>query len=126
MKRNMDLIRLLLLRVEATDVLEQPDLKIGGYDVQETDYNLDLMIQAGLINGSGNWSFGGSYNVAIRGLTWEGHDFLDAVRSDSIWRQAKAWAQGEGVRLNELPFEVVKGLGVTLLTNLLKNASGSG
>ncbi len=124
MKRDMDLVRHLLLRIEDAELFEQPDFEMGDYDVQDIDYNLDLIIQAGLVNGEGNWSAGPTYNVAIRGLTWEGHDFLDAVRSDSIWHKAKEVAQGRELRLNELPFEVVKGLAITLLSNLLKSAAG--
>ena len=92
------------------------------YDAQEINYNLDLMLQAGLVNGKGSWSSGGpiNYSVSIRGLTWEGHDFLDAVRSDSIWDKAKDMALGKGLRFNELPFELVKGLGVTILRNTLE------
>ena len=124
MKRNMELVRRLLLRIEATDLLEQPDFTLDGDDVREIYYNLELIVQAGLVNGNGNWTGGGRYNVAIRGLMWEGHDFLDAVRSDSIWQKVKEVAQGKGLRLNELPFELVKGLGVTILRNTLEISAG--
>ena len=126
MKRDMDLVRHLLLRIEATELHGFVDFTVDGYDAEEINYNLDLMLQAGLVNGNGSWSFGDpiNYSVSIRGLTWEGHDFLEAVRPDSIWHKAEEVAQARGLRLNELPFEVVKGLGVTLLSNLLKNAAG--
>ena len=124
MRRDMDLVRQLLLRIEAVDLNGAADLDIDGYNEQAIDYNLDLLIQAGLVNGSGQWSLGGTYHVSIRGLTWSGHDFLDAVRADSIWHKAKQMAQDKGLGLHELPLDVVKQLGVTVLKNVLELTVG--
>jgi hypothetical protein len=41
-------------------------------------------------------------------LTYNGHQFLDAARSDTVWQKAKSWTQIEGLKL-ALP-HVVKAL----------------
>ena len=64
MKRDMDLVRYLLLRIEATELHGLVDFAVDGYDAQEINYNLDLMLQAGLVNGKGSWSFGGPSTTA--------------------------------------------------------------
>lgn len=48
-------------------------------------YNLGLAIDAGFVNG--REAGGGSF--LLEGLTWSGHDFLDSVRDDEIWRRTK-------------------------------------
>lgn len=46
-------------------------------------------------------------------MTWPGHDFLDAARSESIWTRAK---QHLGVNWASVPFEVLKALLVKLIS----------
>jgi hypothetical protein len=86
MKRDMELVRLLLLQYEAGS----PPAELENYEHQEIIYNLVLMMDAGLIDAyplEGN-------DVLPRGfmnvrLTWAGHDFLDAARNDTVWNKAK-------------------------------------
>jgi hypothetical protein len=89
MKRDMELIRLLLLQLES-GALELP--KLEGYSQEEITYNAALAIEAGLINGQilVNPTDGRrDMMVSIDRLTWAGHDFLDAARDDTIWKKAK-------------------------------------
>jgi len=45
-------------------------------------------------------------------LTWAGHEFLDAARSEPVWSKTKALAKEKGVSLS-----------VGLLTGLLKHVA---
>lgn len=86
MKRDIELIRLLLLQQE---IGEAPP-ELANYPVEEQIYNLQLMDDANLIVahfGKGNQ--GEVVNVVIRRLTWAGHDFLDATKDSKIWKTAK-------------------------------------
>ena len=86
MKRNMDLIRLLLLQQEGENV----ETEIKRYDEKLILYNLVLMDDAGLIEAAVSKDGSGRADlVTILRLTWAGHDFLDAARDPSIWSQAK-------------------------------------
>ena len=83
MKRDMDLIRHLLLKAEASD---------GTFSVHgnlET-YQVEQMIDAGLIDGRVSHEIGATARQSfIHRLTWEGHDFLDAARDETLWSKAK-------------------------------------
>jgi hypothetical protein len=94
----MELIRALLLKVEALDLPQgttaffnptDPHLQVDGYTPDQVAYNLDLLFQAGYVKGQlGMTDFG------IAGLTWSGHEFLDAVRDPDVWRKTKDRARG--------------------------------
>ena len=89
MKRDIDLVRKLLIYLE-----EKPngkivkDLELEGFLKGEVQYHLILMDQAGLINCERSVSSTTSDRV-IRvypfSLTWQGHEFLEASRSDTLW-----------------------------------------
>ena len=123
MRRDFDLIRQILLRVEAVDTLDgKPDLKIEHFTDPDVAHNLDLIVQAGLISGAEvKIAIDGSFITSQVGrwaLTWPGHDFLDSIRDDSLWAKIKEKAKELGLGLN-LPIRVITDLGVGLLrTNL--------
>lgn len=87
MKRDMELIRLLLLAQETGEA--PPEL--SEFSRQETLYNYALMNDAGLIIASFAEGNGGiPDDVRVYRLTWAGHDFLDATKDSKIWKMAKA------------------------------------
>ena len=103
MKRDMDLMRELMLRLEAlpmglgdavTITPEDPAVAVEGYDVVQINHHLDLIREAGFIDdGGGSQPMLG---FIFCGLTGKGHDFIDAVRSPEIWRKTKAGAKEIG------------------------------
>ena len=128
MERDMDLVRQILLTIEERyDPQDSSGLaqsfiftSEGEYSESEIDYNLSLLIEAGLVNGSGSWSSGGTYHVAVSGLTWEGHDFLDAIRQDVVWQGVQEKAKQAGLSVVRLPFDVVKNLAVSIVNGYLE------
>lgn len=85
MKRDMELIRLLLIESETG---ESPD-GLSGYPLKERLYNLQLMSDAGLVVARFVPDVGEPSSAYIDRLTWSGHDFLDATRDSKIWKKAK-------------------------------------
>ncbi len=112
MQRNMELVRDLLVKIEE-------DTSKGGFSFvaeegykftnDEIEYHLELMINAGLIDGKVFHTFDGAI-IDIKSLTWQGHDFLDAARNDKVWEKAEATAQDKGMDLSSLPLDIVKDL----------------
>ena len=93
MKRELDLIRLILLKVESNNDL-QPFLQaehftFDGYHPELVKYNLMQLIEADYLKGEVERYLGGGMDFFVEGLTWAGHDFLDAARDDSRWNKAK-------------------------------------
>jgi hypothetical protein len=109
MKRDMELVRLLLLEVEGE---EKPDLSKYAEEVQV--YHMALLIEAELIDGSVVSGSNGypAATHAIR-LTWKGHEFLDAARNETIWKKALAKVKESGASITLSLLQQV-------LTNLLK------
>jgi hypothetical protein len=86
MKRDLELIRLLLLEQETGE--SSPELK--DYDEMLKVHNIALMQDAGLIEGSVmRGSNGRPARAVILRLTWAGHDFLDSTRDPKVWNLAK-------------------------------------
>jgi len=100
-KRDMDLIRALLLRIEEHDIVVYiSDLK-GAPSLQDFEddvliYHLDLMEEAGLINGKRTSGLSTVGPWIVQRLTWEGHEFLDTVRDPDIWKKTKNGASKAG------------------------------
>jgi len=85
MKRDMEMIRQILIDVEAHDSAK-PCLQV---DDANAAYQIALMKEAGLVeaiileDGQGL-----PRAAALLRLTWSGHDFLDSSRDSKIWKMA--------------------------------------
>lgn len=94
MKRDMDLIRSILLEIETKAPPVggmQERIAIEGYDRATINAHLKMLIEeAGLVDGVISRGQGPQGNeIVVLGLTWSGHDFLGAARSDEIWTKAR-------------------------------------
>src|SRR5262245_45745167 len=87
MKRDMELIRQILLALEGD---EKAHAKTGEHSGEERAYHVALMIEAGLVVGQvENDSKGNPRRYFLSRMTWAGHEFLDALRDDNLWQKAK-------------------------------------
>ena len=85
MKRVMDVVRLILLQTEASDTpIDAEKLGTDGHSLGDIFYHLELMRAHGLIDADLQYGFDGERNVpfrgTVKGLTWDGCDYLDAIR----------------------------------------------
>lgn len=96
MNRDMDLIRLVLLKACTDD----PNGAIDGYGDDEIRYHRKLAIEKGLLTGfvmeSHDRPSRIPRNVVVKDVTWEGHDFIDAIRSDTNWNKVKEFLMAAG------------------------------
>ncbi len=120
MKRDMDLIRAILLKVEESDEVLPFPFEVPEYDERLVNDHIVLLDEAGLLEAYySEMGSGAQLVVVVRKLTWEGHEFLDAARNEGIWSEAKEVAKKKGV---DLPFKILQ----SLLEALLKAAVMSG
>ena len=121
MKRDLDLTRYILLEAEkapagiAMQTIECPD----EYDGPTVIEHIKLLIDAGFLEGDAQvdrspGSQGGMF--VILGLTWSGHDFLDAVRDTTIWRETKEKVTTSG---GSIAFELIKEVAISLVRSSL-------
>ncbi|MCE9546107.1 MAG: DUF2513 domain-containing protein [Planctomycetia bacterium] len=111
MKRDMELVRKILFAMEehpegfAPSKFDLPD-----FTQEQIGYHAYLMNEAGLIEAADVTCMGSTSPEAIpTKLTWEGHEFIDAARSDTIWNSAMSQIKAIG-----------GGVTIAMLTALLK------
>jgi hypothetical protein len=112
MQRDMDLVREILFQVERdnSDPLKPVEVEVEGYSDVQINYHVMLLAEAGLIEAEDASTLGGSEWIPKR-LTWHGHEFLEAARSDTIWREAKdrTLQNAGGLSLDVLKAVLVQG-----------------
>lgn len=114
MKRDWDLVRKILLQLEEQDHLGSDDVQ--GYDVRVVSYHVHLLNEAGLIKAAPTPRRMGSEQIwTASALTWNGHEFLDQIRADSIWGQIKRSAREKGL---DLSFDVVRSLAKVFIESM--------
>ena len=125
MKRDMDLVRKILLAMEAQPGARfKGRLFLEGYTYDQTGFHVLLMIQAGLIEGidaTTHDSFGPE-GIPTQ-ITWAGYDFLDASRDDSRWDKAKEIVKEMG---SSVSFDVLKSLLVQIMMSQIPRFIASG
>jgi hypothetical protein len=125
MTRDMELIRELLLKLESISTASavfhiKPDdeeVAVEGYSPDQIEYHLDLLRERDLIECPGSQPMIG---ITYRRLTWEGHDFLDAVRDPEIWHKTKKGA----VAMGSFTFDLVKELAKGLIKKKIEDHTG--
>ena len=122
MTRDMDLIRDLLLGIDAEPLLDgnhwvtpgqQHKLGvIGKYSEDEVAYHLVLLIEAGLVVGNTTMDM-----PIVSRLTWEGHELVNNIRDTGIWARTKHRVKdlptvGIGVLVEVAKAEIKRHLGL--------------
>lgn len=148
MKRNMDLIRGLLLDIETNEnvngrfVISDADFGAAGGDSRTAiQYHLRLLLDAGYIEGEDLMKTAASpqnirnmiesasvgnadTSILVTRMTWAGHDFLDTVRDSKVWSQTKEALKGvEGVGIDMLK-DVAKKIGKTIINHQVEKHTG--
>lgn len=115
MRRDMDLIRELLLKLEALPVRtgsvvhvvpDDEEIRIEGFDAEAIEYHARLLVEAGLINPGTSRTMQG---ITFKSLTWAGHDLLDSIRDPEIWAKTKKSATAAGGFTIDLLRDLAKG-----------------
>lgn len=121
MKRDMELIRKTLFKIEEeVGTTVKFNIEIEGYTMDQVAYHCSLLYDGGLIKdykaqyGSGELSM-----FSVSGLTWKGHEFLDTIRNDTVWKKTKDTIVKRGLSTT---VEVIKNVATEFLSILTKSA----
>ncbi|WP_226506458.1 DUF2513 domain-containing protein [Pseudomonas sp. MWU16-30317] len=115
MQRDMDLIRAIVLKLEAWEIsptaimlvdVYDGDFPIEGYSEDQVYYHVQQIKMAGFIDEAGGGSTSG---FGFRSLTPKGHDFADSVRDEKIWSMTKEGAIKAGGFTLQLLVDLAKG-----------------
>ncbi|MBM3775142.1 MAG: DUF2513 domain-containing protein [Acidobacteria bacterium] len=118
MKRDLNLIRKMVLAIEDAPTGFAPSLSFDGYTEVQVGYHAYLLVDAGLAKGTDVTTMGSRAPQAlITSLTWAGHEFTEAARDESQWKKTLATVKEKG---GAITFEVLK----QLLSILMKDRFG--
>ena len=124
MKRDMELCRKILFAIEEQYVDTAIfNLKIEDYSIEQIAYHCKLLYEADLISDyKAQYADDHIYLFAVGSLTWEGHDFLDKIREDTIWNRTKDVIVKKGL---PMVMDVVKEVSKSIITSMTQGAIDS-
>ena len=124
MKRNWDMIRDILTQLEEFKN-EEGCFNLSSFSQDkhaEISYHMELLMEAGLVNGQMLGEFGpGPQDFFANRLTWQGHEFLDTIRSDTVWQKTKKSFLSQGISMT---FDLVKSVASDVAASYLKSTIG--
>jgi len=111
MRIDFDVVRQILITLEAMPANQQPQLfSLSGVDENIALEHLEIMSKRGLVVASlGTVATGPRriYTAYVTGLTWEGHEFLENARNEEVWSKTKEIVKEKG---GSVSFEIFTGL----------------
>ena len=111
MKRDMELVRKILLAVEANPQPDNPmqELHVDGFSDLLVHHHVELLYNAGLLSALERKAIG-LYEWYPICLTWSGHEFLDTIRDPETWAKTKIGADAVKSWSVETIKDIAKGL----------------
>lgn len=111
MKRDMDLIRQILLEVESRNDLALKPVRIDGIDEINLNREVERLYDSGYLEGIADNQYQSQYKrIAVKDLSMKGHDFLDLIRDPDVWNKTKKGAEAAGGFTLDLLKDLAKGL----------------
>lgn len=121
MKRDMELCRKILFAIEEQYVdTALHNLQIPKYTMEQVAYHCKILKEAGLItNYKALFASNHIVGFGVGSLTWEGHDFLDKIREDTIWNKTKGLIKNKALPMT---LDVIKEIATAVISETLKGA----
>jgi|SRR5690554_5653061 len=126
MKRDMELVReiLLFLEDESREYYDDKEtgayklIPIDGYTREEVEYHLMIMLDGGLITGELPRADDEYTTHRFVRLDWNSHDFIQTFRDDTVWNKAKSHLKDKGFQIANVPMDVLIELGKSYIKGL--------
>lgn len=124
MKRDMNLVRLILLEIEdkfhSTALF---NLAIEGYDTELLAYHCKIIYEEGLISDYVvQYADNEMYFFEVGALIWEGNDFLEKIRDDSQWKKVQDAISQKGL---PMVLETIKSVANALIVATVEGITNS-
>ncbi|MEN0643340.1 DUF2513 domain-containing protein [Alkalicoccobacillus gibsonii] len=115
MKRELDLIRDILILLEEDESRDPKTITSEDYSEEVVHYNLRLLYKEGFIEAH---SLEGGTRFLPRSLTWDGHNLLADIKDDSVWSKVK-----ENLKRHSgtASIEVIKAIAATVAKKAIIN-----
>ena len=121
MKRDMELVRRILIRAEEGTLDSRGWIKLEDLHEDEAVIweHVRLLKEAGYVEAIDLRTQDDS-EFALQRLNWEGHEFLAAARNDSVWRKALDKLKAEAT---SVPLQLMQELLMKLLRDQVLGSS---
>jgi hypothetical protein len=124
MQRDMDLVRKIMFEVQSRMDVEPKAVEIDGVDDVTLGRHVEMLFDAGFLEGlESGTTLASSYRViVVTDLSWDGHDFIDAISKDGVWQKLKeTFSPAE---MSTMPLKVIKDASIAVLTSIVKARIG--
>jgi Hypothetical protein (DUF2513) len=119
MKRDLDLIRRILLALEE----EKPE-SLTGENQELVCYHIQLLLDAEYVQGMVVWDRETKpQGYVVQRITMSGYDYLDSVRDPKVWKETKSLLEKVG---GSAALEVVKDVSAKVIAEVIKPFLGGG
>jgi len=116
MRRDIELIRILLLELEGVEIVD-----LSRYSSDQLNYHRALLREGGLAEGIINYPTSHQTDIPdlaiLQRLTWDGHEFLGNARSEKTWNKAKSLVADKGLAFSIEALKIALGQAVRMLMN---------
>lgn len=127
MKRDMDVIRDILLTLESSDTarIGRKRIELEGVDPAIIDFHIELLKEAGFVDHQiVQPQYGSGYESRIRfdagmRLTMDGYDFLESIKDVEVWEQTKVGIRKVGNAGLAVVWEIAKAYGKQVIKERL-------
>ena len=123
MKRNMDLIRAIVLAIRDHDgrpTATEVQALVGNDDNGIFGYHIVLLTQSEMMVGVETGPRKDRYGLSSLALSWAGQDFADNIVDDGVWASARKTLDDAG--LKSASFEIWSQIAVGKITELCGGA----
>lgn len=121
MKLNQDCIRDILIYLEENlsynDNFLATDIDIDKYTVEDILYTISLLNEAGYINATAVNGFAYN-NFFIKSLTMSGHELLNNIRDNSVWKKTKEATS----KFASVSLKLLSSVASSVLTNMINES----
>lgn len=110
MKRDLDLIRYILIGIEGSvsTKLTIDDFVNDDYDANAISFHISLLLDCGYIEATKFNVIGQNYQqYLIKRITSSGYDYLDSIRDSNVWSKTKESLKAIG---GSASLEVIKAI----------------
>jgi hypothetical protein len=118
MRLNADCVRDVMLfleeNLELVSFLECSNIEIN-YTSNDVTYTCAKLIEAGYLIGNTTVDLSGHMKVVINSITWNGHQFLDNVRSNTVWNKTKETA----IKLGSVSVSFLSNIAAQIIANVI-------
>lgn len=126
MQRDMELIRKIILTVQAKNDMVPQKLHIDGPEPWVLARHIELLFDAGMLDGTKATHpvSGKPPAMFVKDLSAAGHDFAAALGNDTVWGQIKQKVSPGDLAV--MPLKVIKDVGVAALQAWMLKQLGLG